>query len=63
MDEAAIASSIIPRMHAVVDDADDEEQGGRDDAVAQHLEDGALMPCRLGVKMPAVTKPIWATEE
>ena len=41
VDEAAIARDLA-RVHAVVDDADAQEQRARDDAVAQHLEDGAL---------------------
>ncbi len=41
IDEAAEHVDLV-RMHAVVDDADAEEEAGRDDAVRQHLEDRAF---------------------
>jgi hypothetical protein len=50
-------------VHAVIDDADAEEQRARDDAVRQHLEDRALHALLVAAKMPMVTKPIWATDE
>ncbi len=62
VDEPAIGRDLA-RMHAVVDDADAEEQRARDDAMGQHLEDAAGTPCVVAAKMPMVTKPIWATEE
>ena len=40
IDEAAIGRDLT-RMHAVVDDADAQKQGGRDDAVGDHLKDAA----------------------
>ena len=60
---AAIARDLA-RVQPVIDDADAEEERGRDDAVAQHLEHRALQAfARCSVKMPIVTKPIWATDE
>ena len=41
VDQAAEDVDLV-RVHAVVDDADAEEEAGRDDAVRQHLEDGAF---------------------
>ncbi len=41
VDEAAEHVDLV-RVHAVVDDADAEEEAGGDDAVRQHLEDGAF---------------------
>ena len=41
VDQPAIGGDLA-RVHAVVDDADAEEERARDDAVRQHLEDAAL---------------------
>ena len=41
VDEPAIAVDVA-RVQPVIDDADDEEQRGRDEAVAQHLDHRAL---------------------
>ena len=62
VDQPAIGGDLA-RMHAVVDDADAQEQRAGDDAVRDHLEDAAGDALRGGAKMPMVTKPIWATEE
>ena len=50
-------------VHAVVDDADAEEQRAGDDAVRDHLEHAAGDALMVPAKMPMVTKPIWATDE
>ena len=41
VDEPAVGGDLA-RVHAVVDDADAQEQRGRDEAVRQHLEDRAV---------------------
>src|SRR5690606_40547522 len=46
-DEAAISRNLA-RVHAVVDDANAEEERARDPAVAQHLEDAALHALLVG---------------
>ena len=52
-----------PVVGALVDDADAQEQGAGDDAVGDHLHDGALRgPAAVNTKMPSVTKPMWLTE-
>ena len=42
LDDRAAVARDLARVHAVIDDPDAEEQGARDDAVAEHLEDRAL---------------------
>ena len=63
VDEPAIGGDLAG-VHAVVDDADAEEQRARDEAVAR--SSGRCRrpsPCVVAAKMPMVTKPICATEE
>ena len=63
VDQPAIGGDLA-RVHAVVDDADAQEQRARDEAVRQHLEDARpARPAAFMAKMPMVTKPIWATDE
>ena len=55
-------------MRAFVEEADQEEEGAREDAVVEHDEDRALHAGRvvlsaMDAKMPAVTKPMWLTLE
>ena len=53
----------LARVHAVVDDADAEEERARDEPCDTIWKIAPWMPCSVKENRPIVTKPMWATDE
>ena len=53
----------LPGAPALVDPPHQDEQGGDDQAVVDHLEDAAGDPWLFRAKVPRTMNPIWASDE